>query len=214
MQRCVEPEILDRLPADDPAAVRSRRDLRRINFLMGNERWIARQVRRMPAEVRARGVVELGAGEGTLARRLRADGPPQGETICYDLAPRPACLPPEIGWRQADILRVEPPAAGVLVANLFLHHFEGEELAAIGRWCRGMAALAFCEPLRSRLALVQGGLLLPFVDPVTRHDMPVSIRAGFLPGELAAGLGLEPAKWRVREERTWRGGLRMLAWRI
>ena len=37
MQRRVEPELLDALPADDPRAVRSREDLRRINRLMGNQ---------------------------------------------------------------------------------------------------------------------------------------------------------------------------------
>jgi hypothetical protein len=40
MLRQVLPEILDHLPADDPEAIGSRRDLRRINFLMGNKRWI------------------------------------------------------------------------------------------------------------------------------------------------------------------------------
>jgi hypothetical protein len=41
--------------------------------------------------------------------------------------------------------------------------------------------------------------------------MLVSIRAGFVPGELPERLGLDSAKWRVHEETTWRGGLRMLA---
>ena len=45
--RLLVPEILDGLPPEDPEARRSRRDLRRINFLMGNERWIARQVREL-----------------------------------------------------------------------------------------------------------------------------------------------------------------------
>jgi hypothetical protein len=36
MQRVVEPEWLDALPPDDPRAVQSRRDLRRINWLMGH----------------------------------------------------------------------------------------------------------------------------------------------------------------------------------
>ena len=40
MLRQVLPELLDHLQADDPEAIRSRRDLRVINFLMGNERWI------------------------------------------------------------------------------------------------------------------------------------------------------------------------------
>jgi hypothetical protein len=64
MERVVEPEILDGLPANDPEARRSRRDLRLLNVLMGNERWLARQVAAHP-EAAARGVVEAGAGTGS-----------------------------------------------------------------------------------------------------------------------------------------------------
>ena len=35
LARRVEPEMLDTLPADDPRAVRSRSDLRRVNRIMG-----------------------------------------------------------------------------------------------------------------------------------------------------------------------------------
>src|SRR3954469_16731047 len=38
MLRRVEPETLDHLPETDPQAVRSRRDLRRVNRVMGNLR--------------------------------------------------------------------------------------------------------------------------------------------------------------------------------
>ena len=44
MKRVVKPEILDELDGSDPRAIRSRRDLRFINLLMGNERWIQRSV--------------------------------------------------------------------------------------------------------------------------------------------------------------------------
>ena len=36
MKRIIEPELLDTLPPDDPRAVRSRRDLRRVNAWMRN----------------------------------------------------------------------------------------------------------------------------------------------------------------------------------
>ena len=67
MKREVRPELLDSLPGDDPEAVRSRRDLRLINFLMGNERWILRHVDEGA-------VIELGAGSGDLTRRLAKRG--------------------------------------------------------------------------------------------------------------------------------------------
>ena len=37
LARRVEDETLDHLPEDDPRAIRSRRDLRRINRIMGND---------------------------------------------------------------------------------------------------------------------------------------------------------------------------------
>jgi len=211
MQRLVEPELLDRLPADDPEAVRSRRDLRWINFLMDNERWLARQIAGLPST--RKGVWEIGAGEGRLLRRLASYHPEMPLTGC-DLAQRPADLPERIVWRQGDVFDELPAASGgVLVANLFLHHFDDPSLARFGSLLSGFDALCFNEPHRSSWAMAQGRLLLPFVGPVTRHDMLVSIRAGFRRGELPERLGLTTGGWHVREETTWRGALRMLACR-
>jgi hypothetical protein len=211
MLRLVEPEILDRLPADDPAAIRSRADLRRINCLMGNERWLMRRILQLPSA--RRGVWEIGAGEGRLLQRLATRDPEIPLTGC-DLAPRPADLPDRIVWRQGDVFDELPTASGgVLVANLFLHHFEDPLLARFGSLLSNFGALCINEPCRSSLAIAQGRLLLPFVGPVTRHDMLVSIRAGFRRGELPERLGLKTGGWRVREETTWRGAIRMLAWR-
>jgi hypothetical protein len=41
VKRLVQPEILDTLPPDDPRALRSRRDLRRVNAWMGNDAIMA-----------------------------------------------------------------------------------------------------------------------------------------------------------------------------
>jgi hypothetical protein len=55
-----------------------------------------------------------------------------------------------------------------------------------------------------------GKLATPFVHPITRHDMRVSIEAGFRHGELPAALGVSH---RVRESVSWRGSLRIFAQR-
>jgi hypothetical protein len=210
--RVVKPEILDDLPADDPEAIRSRRDLRLINLLMGNEQWIAQQVERAPAEAIARGVVEIGAGEGTLSTRLQTDHA-DISVDAYDLAPRPERVHPRIRWHQENVLSARPDADGVLVANLFLHHFEGEAMDQLATLCEQFQFLCFAEPWRHRLGLVQGAILFPVVNAVTRHDMIVSIRAGFRPGELPNLLRLDPDKWRIREQTTSRGGVRVVACR-
>ncbi len=211
MKRQVVPEILDHLPADDPGAIAGRRDLRRVNFLMGNERWICRAARRFPWAA-ARGIVELGAGEGALAGKL-ARMFPQAPVAAVDLAPAPAHLDPRVDWRQGDLFsQSDALVGGLLVANLFLHHFEADALRAIGRLCGNFEVLVFSEPDRARLPHVLGRLLHPFIHPVTRHDLHVSIRAGFSHGELPALLDPGPG-WRFAETSTWRGGRRVLGWR-
>lgn len=209
-ERVVRAELLDSLPHDDPGAIRSRRDLRRINALMGNDRWILETVSRFP-DAAARGIVELGAGDGALAGKL-ARRFPDAEISACDLAPRPAGLDPRVRWVHGDVFRHEAPAGGVLVANLFLHHFEGAALEALGRFCAACDALVFCEPHRGALPHLLGGLIRPFVNPVTRHDMHVSIRAGFIHGELPRLLGLGAERWKIEETSTWRGSRRVLAY--
>ena len=200
MVREVLPEILDSLPGDDPEAIRSRRDLRLINFLMGNERWILRQ------EANG-GVVELGAGAGDLTRMLARNGRATG----LDLQDCPDGL--EVGWAKGDLFENLPSVEGdTVVANLILHHFEDDQLAELGKLIKERKAFIAVEPWRSRVSLFEGGLLWPMINRVTKHDMMVSIRAGFRKGELPRLLNLGDG-WEWREEVSLLGGLRVLAWR-
>lgn len=211
-KRVVIPELLDHLPADDPEAIRSRRDLRRINALMGNERWVCRTVSRFPEAAR-RGIVEIGAGEGMLCHKLARQFS-QSPVAAYDLAPMPVDLDPRVKWHQGDLFTMPAPSSGgVLIANLFLHHFEGDSLAALGRWIRNSDVLVFNEPDRASLPHLLGGLMHPWINRVTRHDMHVSIDAGFTAEEICEQLGLDPARWQTRESSTWRGARRVVSWK-
>ena len=210
--RVVIPEILDHLPADDPKALRSRRDLRRINGLMGNERWVCRTVRLFPAAA-LRGIVEIGAGDGQLCNRL-ARLFPAATVAAYDLAPPPNDLDPRVEWHRGDLFTLPAPTAGgVLVANFFVHHFEGDALTALGRWIENFEVVVLNEPDRRRLPHLLGGLMHPWINRVTRHDMHVSIDAGFAKGEIPGLLGLVAGRWRIQEFCTWRGARRVLALR-
>lgn len=209
-KRVVIPELLDHLPHDDPEAQRSRRDLRRINLLMGNEHWVCRTVRRFP-EAAGRGIVEIGAGDGMLCGKLTRLFPHAAVTA-YDLAPAPGDLDLRVEWRRGDVFVAPvPKPCGVLVANLFLHHFEGDSLTALAHWFRDFEVLVFNEPARARLPHFLGALMHPWINRVTRHDMHVSIRAGFAEGEITGLLGLDPGRWQIRETSTWRGARRVLA---
>jgi len=204
--RVLEPEWLDELPPQDPRAVRSRADLRRVNWLMGNARLIAGAL--APELREGRRIADLGSGDGHLmlriARRLRSPGV---ELTLVDRAPvvSDATLADfdRLGWRVAVVardalafLREEP--LDIVVANLFLHHLAADTLRELFTLvARRARLLAACEPRRSRLALL-GGRLMWFIgaNDVTRHDSVVSIRAGFAGRELSA---LWQAPWQLEE---------------
>jgi SAM-dependent methyltransferase len=205
--RVVEPEILDRLPAEDPSARRSRRDLRLINATMGNFRWVERQIERTP---NSKSLVEIGAGEGRLCARLARKFPNKRLTG-IDLAPCPAVLA-GVKWLRGDLFRLLPESDGdVLIGVMIVHHFSTDELRELGKAFGSFKRVILCEPWRAFLPQVWGGLMWPIVGEVTRHDLPVSVRAGFRPGELPRLLNLE--NWKIEESVDWRGSMRLVAWR-
>jgi hypothetical protein len=211
LNRVIIPEILDSLNPADPRAIRSRRDLRWIDLYLGNSRWIVRQLKTQtppPAQI-----IEIGAGEGDLCRKVQASLPSSTVTG-LDLIQRPTNLPASIRWIGGDFFQTLPNIdADACVGSLILHHFSDEALRDLGVRLQSFRSLTFCEPLRFRVPLFLSKLSCPFLSEVTRHDMPASIRAGFRPGELPARLGLDPKKWIVRESSLWRGALRVAAWR-
>lgn len=208
LPRVVRAEILDTLPPADPRAHRSRRDLRLVDAFMGNSRWITDRILGAHGGTR---IVELGAGEGRLCSRLRALRPNLPLTG-LDLVERPVGLDSGIEWIQGDFFQtLTRIRGGICIGSLILHHFQDPELARLGRLLSVFDRLCFCEPLRSRQPLAMSMLAWPFAGEVTRHDMPASIRAGFLPGELPRLLDLDPRCWTIRESANWRGVLRFEA---
>lgn len=203
MSRQLQPELLDSLPADHPDARHSRHDLRLINAIMGNHRWVLRAV----AGVCAAGdrLLELGAGTGELGRRLAAAGHAMDG---LDFAPRPPGWPPSREWHTADLLAFAGYGRyDAVIGNLIFHHFSDGELAALGRSLRdSVRVIVACEPARSR----SSQRLFAFVAPlfranhVTLHDAHASITAGFRDDELPRLLGLDPAVW------TWQCGTTLL----
>ena len=89
----------------------------------------------------------------------------------------------------------------VVVANLFLHHFEGAALSRVLAGCARRAdALVACEPRRSRFALGASHLIFFLgANAVTRNDGVLSVRAGFIDGELGAAWPGAANEWRRDE---------------
>ncbi len=201
--RVIVPEILDTLDASHPEARRSRRDLRRIDAFLGNTRWIVREV----GALTGLSVAELGAGDGRLCRQLAAAG---ARVTGLDLVPAPDEA--DFEWCRGNFFQtLSGRSFDVIVGSLVLHHFDATDLARLGTLLSRARYLVFAEPLRHLFPLVGSFFAAPFVGRVTRHDMPVSIRAGFAPGELARLLGLEPGRWTIEERRVWRGTVRFRA---
>lgn len=212
--RRVMPELLDALPADDPAAVRAREEMLLVNAVMGNHRWLARMVRQHVGQDWR--VIELGAGDGALSQSLLQAGLCRPKNLHgVDLAPRPGAWPREAGWTQGDVFAQPLPEGEVLLANLFLHHFEDDRLRELGARIPASARLILAaEPERRRRHALLGRLLCGIAElhPVQHYDMQVSIRAGFRSDELPRALGLG-AEWQARTWGTLFGAYRMIAWR-
>ena len=212
MPRTVEPELLDHMPATDPRAACSRRDLRIVNAIMRNARIVAGVLTR--SVDRPRAIVDIGAGDGAWLVQLARSLPPSWAPVRAVLLDRQDTVSARTlaaltgrGWAPevitADVFEWlgQPEArADVYVANLFLHHFEPprlrELLALLAARCRVFAA---CEPRRSPFALHASRLLgLLGCNAVTRRDAVVSVRAGFADDDLTA-LWPQRAGWQVEE---------------
>jgi hypothetical protein len=212
MRRTLHPEILDALPAEDPHAIQSRRDLQVVNTFMGHPGMVVRALRAEPSPPRL--IVEIGAGDGTLllrvARRLGSRG--RTRAILVDRRPSLSAATRDgfdaAGWHvdtcESDVFewlcRPRAETADVTVSNLFLHHFNEHELVNLLNLASRQTKhfIAF-EPRRSRAALAAASLLrLLGCNDVTLHDAGVSVRAGFRDCELSA-LWPRDADWQLAE---------------
>jgi hypothetical protein len=240
MQRVVGIETLDHLAPDDPAAVRSRRDLVRVHRVMRTRQVVRAAWQALVAPDRARAplrILELGAGDGSLllgvARALAPRWPAVQLTLLdrQDIVSR-ATLDgyAALGWtasvRRADVLAWaadDEGAAGAAPARwdlistaLFLHHFATDPLkgllAAIAARCERFFA---CEPRRDRWALAASHAVAVLgANAVTREDAVLSVRAGFRGDEIGALWPRGDAAWRWREAAAAPFSHCFSAWRV
>jgi len=199
-QRVIRPELLDHAP--EPDALRNLRNLVRINELLGGHGVL----RRMLAEVAQPGgrftVLDVGSAMGD-ADWVITDACPGARAISLDSSflhvsqaagPR-ICAD---GFR----LPVRDGSVDFVLCSLFLHHFTDDEIIQLLREAGRVAVHAvLVNDLERRL---WPWLFLPATrwlfgwDPITLHDGPVSVAAGFRAGELAR-LAREAGFTRVRE---------------
>jgi len=201
MRRRVEPELLDLLPADDPRARRSRKDLQRVNAWMGNAKLMAAALRLAFDGQAPHSIVDLGAGDGAfllrVARQLAAGSVTRvllldrQDLLQSETRNAFAALRCQVQSLQSELLDwLKQPTKlqfDAMVANLFLHHFHEAELAQLLREIANrVRVFVAVEPRRSRWSLAFARMLgLIGCNAVTRHDAVISVRAGFAGDELS-----------------------------
>ena len=205
--RIVAAETLDYLAHDDPAALRSRRDLVRVHRAMGTRSIMSSGWKELISTDRSNAplrILEIGAGDGTLllgvARTLSRHWPPVQLTLLDRLdivSPATLAAYEELGWsvrvELIDVLdwagqdQCSLPSKAfrkwdLITTTLFLHHFESMQLSRVLTKVAACADRFFaCEPKRSWLALL-------------------SVRAGFRAAEISAHWPQSiDDQWQLRE---------------
>jgi len=183
---------------------------------MGNASIMARALQSALNKNGPVSLIELGAGDGdfllSVARRL---GPSwQGtQAILLDrhnlLTTETAHDFGKLGWDvqtvTGDVLdwyhNLYTQSPSVVVANLFLHHFDSKALAELlGIISQRSRLFVAVEPRRSLLALTVCHLSgLIGCNAVTRHDAPLSVRAGFS-GQDLSQLWDAAGQWLLEEQ--------------
>lgn len=193
-RRVIEPEWLDELPREDAEC--SLRDLERLNRRWGGysslQRLLSNRRRRTPCSV-----LDVGAASGDMGRQIVRLWP--GTTVTsldyvvhhLDGAPQPRVA------GDAFALPFAPRSFDFAFSSLFLHHFTNEQvvrlLAAFGRVARCAVLIVDLERRLIPYHFIPVTQRVLGWDPITAHDGPISVAAGFRKAELydlavAAGL--------------------------
>jgi hypothetical protein len=203
VQRVVEPEILDGLPPEDPRALRARRDLKRVNTMMLQHIIMARALSHHCADKQPRVLADLGSGDGTLLLRVAQRLGPQWRGMKAILVDQRDAVSAEtrhsfgrLGWDLEVVTQgvfefFEQPRAphiDVITANLFLHHLQDRELAALfAKAAQATETFVVGELRRTRFVRETGRYmwLLGGGDVICKDGI-ISARAAFLGKELSA----------------------------
>ncbi len=216
--RCVRPELLDELAPEDPKALQSRCDLRRVHRAMRTVSALKHALSRLRLAAQPKSVLELGAGDGSLLLRLAAALRPRWPGVKLTLLDRQHIVNSEtveryrrLGWEVTsvceDVLIWARQSAcqryDLTIATLFLHHFKDSELREVlhGVASQSCAFIAI-EPRREMFAKVGSRLVgLLGANAVTREDAVKSVDAGFTANEITAAWPADEA-WNTEEFRV------------
>ena len=214
--RCVRREALDDLAPEDPRALRSRRDLRRVHRVMRSVSALKHALSKLRLPAPPLSVLELGAGDGTLLLRLAGSMRPRWPGVKLTLLDRQRIVNSETmgayrayGWEVTTVCedvfswarRSKHERYDLSIATLFLHHFQDSELRELLRGVANQSrAFIAIEPRRQMLAKVGSRLIgLLGTNAVTREDAVKSVDAGFTGDEITTAWPSLDEIWRTEE---------------
>jgi hypothetical protein len=232
VKRIIQRELLDTLPFDAPRAVRSRRDLQRVNGWMRHPALMADALRNNWNGLAPRQITELGAGDGDfllrVAQRLGSFGVPAWagpgrlnaelptEIVNVTLLDLQKNVSAEtlagfgkLGWRAETVMAdvfdwpQNSNAGDVVIANLFLHHFGDARLAELLRLISQRAKLFIAlEPRRAPWPLVCSRLLWAIGCNDVTRHDAVVSVRAGFSGGELSALWPEQQHWRLTERRA------------
>ncbi len=188
--RAREPELLDQ-GVSPLETERNLADLRRANLWLAGRCHLLRAVR--PHVPPGGSFLDVGCGSADITAFLhsRLDGPVRAVGLDLKIA-HVRAAPASVRCVAGDVRALPFPDGSfdVVAASLFLHHFDGHEVASVlGSLYRlARRALVVSDLHRATVPLVFGRLAFPLIfrSRVSVHDGLVSIRRGFRPPELRA----------------------------
>jgi SAM-dependent methyltransferase len=206
-RRATDPELLDE-GVPEAEALASLGDIRFVNRWLGNRGRMAAVVGPMLEAVARPRLLDVGCGSGDVpaffVRQVRRPLLAVGADLkLLHLKVAPA----EVRGVVADVRRLPfaPESFDVVTASLFLHHFDGAEVAAVLQRLYALArrALVINDLRRARVPYAFGRVTFPllFRSRVSVEDGLLSIRRAFTEAELARAF--DQAGIPVRIQRNW-----------
>ena len=187
-RRATEPELLDEgVPEEE--ALKSLRDLRRVNRWLGGRRALARALR--PFLTPGARLLDVGCGSADLPAWLAGRSPRPRLVVGLDRKWLHVRQAPAVVQRVvADVkaLPFPPLSFDVVTASLFLHHFDGDEVPEVlrGLFALARGALVVNDLHRAPVPWLFARAVFPFTfeSAVSVSDGLLSIRRAFRPSEL------------------------------
>jgi SAM-dependent methyltransferase len=191
-RRATEPELLDE-GVSDAETIRSLGDLRWVNRWLGGQRALLRTVAPLLRGIARPRILDVGCGSADLPAFLVRSLPRRAVAVGLDLKLlHLQQAPSEVRCVLADVRHVPfaPKSFDVVTVSLFLHHFDGAEVARVLRSLYELCgrALVVNDLRRAWVPYAFGRVVFPFVfrSPVSVADGLLSIRRAFTSAELEA----------------------------